>query len=703
MKLLQKSIIGISVLLSSQLAFAQLSTTVLTPQEAVELMLGDGIIVSNVTFSGNAEQIGSFTADGTNLGISSGFMMASGDIAVGLGPNDESACTIGGGNFGASDPDLDQLDGLTHNDAAILEFDFVATGDTAFFRYVWASEEYPEYSGAGGCGNVSDVFGFFLSGPGINGPFSNNAINIALIPGTEDFVSIFNLNGGCEGTAMPGDADCNYCEYYVNNGDGFTSPYNGSDEYVQYDGFTLVLTAIAVLECGQSYHIKLALADVSDTAFDSAVFIETDSFSSSGSVTSGVENPPTIDWPTNQIMEDCVDGQFIISTAGFDESVDTLFVTLGGTATNGVDYQLIEDFIVLTEGQNLDTLEITTIADGFGEGPETIELSFPFINECGDLDTAFASLNLLEQTPLIITPINNIVLCGDQQATVVPNGGVQPITIAWGEGQTTPSIPITELGDYEVTVTDYCGQTATEAFEVVPPSGVELDMVDDAFVCPGDDVDVTVTMTSGANPPSVDWTGSNSNSLTATFDSNDAGYQYVTVTDACGQSAIDSVMILIPSPLVGVDDLNLCVNVGTGDLVEGGTPPYDLDYDEEVFVSDQELVLVPTQSGTYEITVTDACGQEVTIPVFVDICDTTIPNVFTPNGDGDNEVFQILGVVDFPRSELYVYNRWGNLVFESSSYSNNWNGADHAEGVYFYIFKRSDGKNFEGYVHLLRN
>ncbi|MFM9986494.1 MAG: choice-of-anchor L domain-containing protein, partial [Flavobacteriales bacterium] len=362
-----------------------MSTTVLTPQEAVELMLGDGIVVSNVTFSGNSEQIGSFSADGTNLGINSGFMMASGDISVGVGPNDEGACTIGGGNFGASDPDLDQLDGLTHNDAAILEFDFVATGDTAYFRYVWASEEYPEYSGAGGCGNVSDVFGFFLSGPGISGPFSNDAINIALIPGTEEFVSIFNLNGGCEGTAVVGDADCNYCEYYVYNGDGFTQPYSTGNEYVQYDGFTLVLTAVAVLECGQTYHIKLALADVSDTAFDSAVFIETDSFSSSGSVTSGVENPPTIDWPNNQIMEDCVDGQFVISTAGFDETVDTLFINWGGTATNGLDYEMLADFIVLEEGQSLDTLEIITIADGFGEGSETIEISFPFVNECGDL------------------------------------------------------------------------------------------------------------------------------------------------------------------------------------------------------------------------------------------------------------------------------------------------------------------------------
>ncbi|MFM9984483.1 MAG: gliding motility-associated C-terminal domain-containing protein, partial [Flavobacteriales bacterium] len=510
------------------------------------------------------------------------------------------------------------------------------------------------------------------------------------------------LNGGCEGTAVVGDADCNYCEYYVYNGDGFTQPYSTGNEYVQYDGFTLVLTAVAVLECGQTYHIKLALADVSDTAFDSAVFIETDSFSSSGSVTSGVENPPTIDWPTNQIMEDCVDGQFVISTGGFDETVDTLFINWGGTATNGLDYEMLADFIVLEEGQSLDTLEIITIADGFGEGSETIEISFPFVNECGDLDTAFASLNLLEQTPLVINPINDIVLCGSQQATAAVSGGLTPYIIEWESGETTNSIPITELGNYSVSVTDYCGQSAEESFAVVPPSGVALEMEDEVFVCLGDDVDVTVEMTSGANPPSADWTGSNSSTLNATFDSNDAGYQYVTVTDACDQTAMDSILITIPSLLVGIDDLDLCVGVGTGQLAQGGTPDYLYDYDVEAFDPDQALVLVPNQAGVYTIVVTDQCGQEATIPVLVSVCDTTIPNVFTPNGDSENDVFEIRGVLDFPRSTLLIYNRWGNLIEEYSSYGNNWNGADCPEGVYYYIFQRSDGKNFEGYVHLLR-
>src|SRR5690606_3893211 len=94
------------------------------------------------------------------------------------------------------DPDLAQLiSPITVNDCAVLEFDFVPNGDTLKFNFAFASEEYNEYV----CGTVNDVFGFFISGPGINGPFTNNAENIALIPGTDVPVSINTLNNGTVG------------------------------------------------------------------------------------------------------------------------------------------------------------------------------------------------------------------------------------------------------------------------------------------------------------------------------------------------------------------------------------------------------------------------------------------------------------------------------------------------------------------------
>ena len=267
-------------LILTQRSFSQLTVDPSQPINlVVQNLLGPNIQFSNVTFNGGADQIGLFNSTTSNLPFQTGVIMGTGGISNALGPNDSGSSSLGGGNFGATDADLNTLDGLTHNDAAILEFDFIATGSYISLDYVFASEEYPEYSGAFSCGEVSDVFGFFLSGPNIAGPFSNGAENIALIPGTSEFVSTNNLNAGCDGLAVPLDIDCNYCEYYVYNGTGMDLPYSGNANYIQYDGMTVVLTATYDnLECGQTYHIKLAIADVSDTAFDSVLFLKEGSF-----------------------------------------------------------------------------------------------------------------------------------------------------------------------------------------------------------------------------------------------------------------------------------------------------------------------------------------------------------------------------------------------------------------------------------------
>ncbi len=161
------------------------------------------------------------------------------------------------------DPDLALLCGQTVRNVSIVEFDFVATGNELNFDYVFASEEYPEFANS----TFNDTFGFFLRGPGISGIYSGNAQNIALIPtSTTVPITINNVNNG---TANAG--PCEYCNYYVNNGTGSTPAANPS---IQYDGFTTPLRAFAPLQCGQVYHIKLAVGNVTDNLYDSAVFLK---------------------------------------------------------------------------------------------------------------------------------------------------------------------------------------------------------------------------------------------------------------------------------------------------------------------------------------------------------------------------------------------------------------------------------------------
>ncbi|WP_051929417.1 choice-of-anchor L domain-containing protein [Flavobacterium sp. 83] len=249
-----------------------IDNTTQTPLQLVQnVVVGQGINASNIKFNGSAvsanslsDQVGLFTnGTTTNIGIDKGIILSTGNSAIAVGPNDRDLATLPTSNPFVGDNDLKILSNnqLIKN-VAILEFDFVPVGNKLSFNFVFASEEYPEFVND----SYNDNFGFFLSGPGITGPFSGGAKNIALIPSTVLPVSINNLNNGNSNTGP-----CEYCAYYVNNEGGST---------IQYDGFTKVLAANANVICGETYHIKLAIANVGDNNYDSAVFIEGASFSS---------------------------------------------------------------------------------------------------------------------------------------------------------------------------------------------------------------------------------------------------------------------------------------------------------------------------------------------------------------------------------------------------------------------------------------
>ncbi|MDI9308873.1 MAG: choice-of-anchor L domain-containing protein [Limnohabitans sp.] len=265
------------LLLISFVSKAQLSidnATQTPAQLVVSSLVGSGVTPINIKFNGSvanasiiSDQIGQFSTgvNPTNLGIDKGILLSTGDALGAYGPNFLGDWTYNSTNPKYGDVDLAALSGGVVMSAAILEFDFVATGPILKFDYVFGSDEYPEFVGS----QYNDVFGFFLSGPGISGTFSNGAINIARIPSTNTSISINNVNNGDQNIGP-----CVNCEYYYNNttsGDN-ASTWLGST--TQLDGFTTVLNASADLICGQIYHIKLAIANVQDDAIDSCVFLK---------------------------------------------------------------------------------------------------------------------------------------------------------------------------------------------------------------------------------------------------------------------------------------------------------------------------------------------------------------------------------------------------------------------------------------------
>ncbi|WP_353184607.1 gliding motility-associated C-terminal domain-containing protein [Parapedobacter lycopersici] len=91
----------------------------------------------------------------------------------------------------------------------------------------------------------------------------------------------------------------------------------------------------------------------------------------------------------------------------------------------------------------------------------------------------------------------------------------------------------------------------------------------------------------------------------------------------------------------------------------------------------------------------------------VEVVALKIPNTFTPNGDGVNDYFEIRGLELFPAHQLTIFNRWGNEIYRSNNYRNDWNGAGLGEGTYYYAFElrlhTGHVQVFKGFITLIRN
>lgn len=271
------------------------------------------LTADNVVYSGDeALGLGYFDASTSDFPLKSGVIISTGKVENAEGPNT-------GGN--ASDPitgtsgdsDVDLLTANNGRDTQVLEFDFVPAGDKLEFRYIFASEEYPEYA----CGAYNDVFGFIISGPGITGPYTNNGKNIAIIPGTTNqAVSIKNIN----------DKWCGSSTYYMDESGGFAT---------RFDGRTTVLTAKADVQACQTYHIRLIISDVADRSYNSAVFLEAESFKTNEVVIkNGLGGSDDL-----EVMYEGCNNSFLKFTREDNLNQDFTFdITISGTAENGVDF-----------------------------------------------------------------------------------------------------------------------------------------------------------------------------------------------------------------------------------------------------------------------------------------------------------------------------------------------------------------------------
>ena len=705
---MKKTYLSILLVIFVAIANAQITVSNTAPYNNAtylvnNVLLGSGVTASNITFSGQSAQIGVFHGgfNGTpNLGIDSGIVISSGDVGdIPPGGNQPNI----GQYSGLGDPDLltiaqsvisnPQATNITSTfDGAFLEFDFTPVGDSVKFNFVFASEEYTTYINT----VFNDIFAFFISGPGITGPFAsppafpNGAVNIAQIPNTTIPITISSIHPGLNS------------QYYISN---------TSEQNHEFNGFTTVIGIAYPVQCGQLYHFKIAVADCQDDYLDTGVFIEGSSFTSDELV---VVDVTTVTGDSN-IYEGCA-GAILNFTRPDTSGLYTVHFDIGGNAINGVDYNQILDSITFQAGFDTVSLTITPFTDALAEGQDTITITVYTINACGDTNISIGILYILDVPDMITFAPDTNLLCplATLPISASATGAVPPFSYVWTDvngnpiGSNSPTITVQGLhtDTFYVSITDSCNLiTITDTVIVtltIPP--LTLTVNNDTLICPGDTVVLTATGGGGQPGYSYQWNPGAINTPSFTVNPLVSTNYVVSMFDLCNTVTLfDTVKINADyTPIVVTIPPVEAVCAGELMLVEAivnnGRYPYSYSWNDDLTSYSGNPLNYPTENPINTIlnlVITDYCNNQEIGSVAVEVlaCAVIIPNVITPNGDNMNDLLVFENLEYFPNNHLVIFNRWGQQLYEKVGYQNDWNASSYSDGTYFFILDLNDKKS----------
>ena len=618
------------------------------------VLLGGGVTASNHNYQGDSVQIAFFDATNTSLGINTGIVMATGEVSV-LDPSFTSTFPILPNTV--TDPDLlnvansvppllpsphtNSFTVSSINDVAVLEFDFIPTSDSLSFNYVFGSEEYFAFENS----QYNDVFGFFLSGPGISGPYSspsyhpNGSINLAIVPGSNPPlpITISSVN-----SVTPINS-----QFFVDN-------QGGLDTIAYADGYTTVLTANATVQCGETYHIRLAIADGSDSGLSSFVWLQAGSFSS----------------PVLEVVDDL----------GLDSTVLEIpcnsNVTLTANGGVGATYEWYDQ-----SGNIFSTNNVVTVGNGTYWVTAT-SFGCPVISD---------TLTVISQSAPVVELGNDITVDCNSTVLLDPNisGGSGVYNYLWNNNSTSNTLN-TGGGFYSVIVTDdqtgCYGEDSINITEDQPPNTV---ISGGGSICSdGSTVQINF-LYDGLIPWDLQYfnqtdTFLQTNIQTANYSittSTSGTYQILNVLDYndCMSNYSGQAIVQVnqmPEAVLSPDSYILYI--GDTLLIQ---LPEDYSYyqwfDQNNDSISNSSVLSIYKAGDYYVYVEDQNGCfDYSNSVTVDEVPRTelyVPNTFTPNADWHNEVFTVYGK-NIKEYSLKIFNRWGDLLFESNDIQKHWDG-----------------------------
>lgn len=592
-------------------------------KDLVKNLAGPNVEISNIQTSYTTPLFGSspvgyFLDTYGLLGIDKGLVMTTGAAANTVGPNDNNG--IGQANDTISfDSTFVDTVFINEYDLVEIEFDITTPFNQLSFNYVFGSEEYPEFVGSG----YDDKFAFYISGPGIE-----DTVNIAVLEdGTE--VSVNSIN------------HLTNTEFYVANGIGETPFINF---YTQYDGYTTKLTARSPIIPCETYHIRLAIWDVSDQAFDSGVFIEEGSFT-------GEQGEPQLsveyEVPAYEAaIEGCADAY--VKIARHELALQNLsqpwtyYYYLQGDATNGDDYTTLLDSIVIPAGDSAASITIEPLVDNVIEGTEvlTIQLYTP----CKDLVSEGESIDVILKDEFEYD-IPEASICVGDSIQLNPAFDTNTDSLVWNNNTTLSCIECGQPYAKPIVDTTYPVKIIDKVSTCEKQDTVSVSVID---------VHAYFTFDTPEDYTSLDIQFENLSQMASS-------YQW---SFGDGEQSVNK------NPLHTYPNVDEIGEVSYTISLEASS--------ENPFCTDQFDTLLVIQK-----------------PLF-------IPNVITPNGDDVNDVFKIQGLTG-ENWVMSIFNRWGDRVYQAENYQHDWDASEVVAGMYYYELENRVSKKMDkGWISVIK-
>lgn len=677
------------------------NTTYSVEQLITDVLIGSQCAqVSNITWSTGTNftdndgmpgpnGIAYFNQNGSQFPMSGGLILSTGNAMDAVGPESSQAST--GDISWPGDDDLDSVilegtgDVMNSTNATVIEFDFVPLIDNMSFDFLFASEEYGTFQ----C-SFSDSFAFLLT--------DSNGVtqNLAVLPDGETPVSVITIrdneyNNTCE-SVNP--------EYFAEYNGNIDAPLAA----INYLGRTVKLTASASVVPNTMYHIKMVIADrggeFDDTILDSAVFLAQGSFNI-GSATLGadltVANGTAVCSNASHTIQSGM-SPTLFSFKWYKDGVEI-------TGQTGPDLVVAETGNYMLEasviGANCTATDNVIIE--FFPPVESITQQPQDISQCISGGTASFDLTTNDAVIAGTTNVSDLTITYHLTQADAESGS-NPVASPYTSSTASQMI-------YARVVYNPTGCYGVRSFEVKALPLPVFTIGSGYTRCEGQPVVINVSAT---NFDPIDATyqwmvnGVVSPETGSTITVNENGTVSVTVS-LNGCTHTESTEVLPNTTALNVMIDGDCENNAyylTAHPVDGSFDPEGVTYSWSgpvAVIDDTQKVKITTQ-GTYTVTVTLPDGCSGTASFTPDSVACLIQKGISPNGDGDNENFNLS---DFNVLKLSIFNRYGREVYSMANYTNQWhgqesNGNDLPTGTYFYSIEMRDQPAVTGWIYINR-